>query len=627
MNTQKSFKRYLLGLALSCAISSGTIFAQVDKLTTEKDLVAVIVGDSPMGDKAIACKRLAVYGSEASVPGVAPLLADEKLSSWARITLEAIPGPASAEALRKAASTLEGRVLVGVINSIGVRRDITSTDVLAKHLTNSDAEVAAAAAVALGHIATDEAMKLLVQHLGDSRESVRSAVAEGLILCAESSMAQDKLPQAIRLYEAVRTAKVPQQRIIEATRGSILARKADGIPMLAEELQASEIYRFQLGLRVAREIDAPGVDNALARLLSSLPEQRAALLLTAMADRPATVNREAIVNALGASSKLVKLAAINALGKVGNVECIDALLAFGTSADEELISAAVNSLAQVPDEAVGTALAGRLDDLSGPELMMAIQVVGLRGISAEESVIKALDSSDAAVRIAAFSALGDTLSEDKLSVLIAQFLKPNFDSDADYAYKALMTAAVRMPDRDRCATAIATAYANGSTAQKVKALEILGAVGGSQALRTVGEAAASTEELVKDAATKALGNWMTADAAPVLLNLAKSLPPDRYQVRTVRAYLRIARQFDMSSDERLEMAKVGLSIAKQPDEKKLVLDALKRNPRLETLELAVSMAKSDGVSELAIATARDIAGKIQGQDAKVQELLAKLPQQ
>ena len=625
MTIKKSLKRYLLSLFLSGFLLSGLSFAQVDKLTTEKDLIAVLSTDSPLADKAIACKRLAIYGSDECVSKVASLLGDEKLSSWARIALEAIPGSKSGDALREAATKLEGRVLIGVVNSIGVRRDVVSTEVLAKLLTNANEDVASAAAVSLGHIGTEDATTLLSQKLNGGTDSVRNAIAEGLILCAEKSMLEGKLPRAIRVYEMVRTAKVPQQRIVEATRGAILARKADGIPMLVEELKATEIYRFQLGLRVARELDAPSVDNALASLLTVLPEERAALLLTAMADRPKTVNLEAIVKALGSSSKTVKLAAATALGKVGTVECIDPLLTFGASEDAELIAAAVGALSQVPDEAVGKSLASRLDDFDGPELMMAIQVVGQRGIAAEESVVKALENSNAGVRTAAFAALGDTLGADKLSILIGQFLKPNFESDAEVAYKALLAAAIRMPDRERCATEITAAYAKAPAALKVKLIEILGLVGGAQALKTVGEAAASTEESVKDAATKVLGNWMTADAASVLLQLSKSLPSDKYQVRTVRAYLRIARQFDMSSDERLAMSKVGVTIAKQTDEKKLVLDSLKRNPRIETLEMAVAMASSEGVGELAASTAKEIAGKIQGQDAKVQELLSKLP--
>ena len=66
----------------------------------EKESLAVLRSDAPAADKAIACKKLAIYGSSASVGDLAKLLPDPQLSSWTRIALEAIPGPEADEALR-----------------------------------------------------------------------------------------------------------------------------------------------------------------------------------------------------------------------------------------------------------------------------------------------------------------------------------------------------------------------------------------------------------------------------------------------------------------------------------------------------------------------------------------------
>ncbi|MHC4206877.1 MAG: hypothetical protein ACYSTT_19650, partial [Planctomycetota bacterium] len=118
----------------------------------ESDLISILQTDTPKAEKAIACKLLAIYGTEQSVPTLAPLLADKELASWARIALEAIPGPAADAALRDALGKLQGRLLVGVINSIGVRRDARAVDTLVLKLDDSDAGVASAAALALGYI-------------------------------------------------------------------------------------------------------------------------------------------------------------------------------------------------------------------------------------------------------------------------------------------------------------------------------------------------------------------------------------------------------------------------------------------------------------------------------------------
>ena len=123
MNTTRPNARCLVSLAALIAMASASVASRAeDSASVEKELIAVLRSDGPSADKAIACKKLAIHGSGAAVPELAKLLSDPQLSSWARIALEAIPGPAADEALTKAAESLDGKLLVGTINSIGVRR-------------------------------------------------------------------------------------------------------------------------------------------------------------------------------------------------------------------------------------------------------------------------------------------------------------------------------------------------------------------------------------------------------------------------------------------------------------------------------------------------------------------------
>jgi len=281
-------KRYFCWcvLLLAAALSTG-IFAQ-DKSGTEvkeSDLIGVLRSDAPKGDKAITCKKLAIYGTEESVDALAPLLADKELASWARIALEAIPGPAADSALRDAVGKLEGRLLVGVINSIGVRRDTEAVGTLAEKLDDANAGVASATAVALGKIGGPKASKALTQSLADAKGEVRSAAAQGCILCAEQLLAQKKAAEAVKLYDTVHRANVPDQRHLEAIRGAILARKSAGVPLLIEQLRSKDKKRLGIGLRTARELGGRGVTEALADEMAKLSPDRRPLLLLALADR------------------------------------------------------------------------------------------------------------------------------------------------------------------------------------------------------------------------------------------------------------------------------------------------------------------------------------------------------
>ncbi|HWC89199.1 MAG TPA: HEAT repeat domain-containing protein, partial [Pirellulales bacterium] len=186
MDTIRTSTRWLALFVAWTALAASSAHAEGTSNDREKErgLIQQLQSDAAPADKALTCKQLAIYGSPAAVPELAKLLTDQHLASWARIALEAIPGSEADEALRNAIPKLKGELLVGTINSIGVRRDAGAVEPLAGRLQDSDAEVASAAAVALGNIGNTAATKVLRQALAGAPPAVRSAVAEGCVLCA-----------------------------------------------------------------------------------------------------------------------------------------------------------------------------------------------------------------------------------------------------------------------------------------------------------------------------------------------------------------------------------------------------------------------------------------------------------
>ncbi|MBI3469311.1 MAG: PBS lyase [Planctomycetes bacterium] len=589
----------------------------------EQQLIAVLRSDAPAAEKAVVCKYLSVVGSSEAVPELAKLLADEKLASWSRIALEVIPGAAADEALRKAADSLQGRLLVGAINSIGVRRDAAAVDLLSGRLKDQDADVASAAAVALGRIGNAAAAKSLRQTLAAAPIKVRSAVAEGCVLCAERFLAEGNAAEAAAIYDEVRNADVPKQRKLEATRGAILARREEGIPLLVEQLRSSDKALFQIGLRTAREFPGREVDQALAAELDRAPPEWAALVILAMADRRETVVLPAVLKAAANGAKPVRLAAIGALGRVGNATCVSPLLEIAVESDADLARTAKDALSALPGETVDKEIMARLDQAAGKTYPVLIELVGQRRINAVPALLKAVNHSDAAVRSAALTALGNTVTAKDLSALISQVVAPTYADGAATAQQALKTAAVRMPDREACAAELAAALERSPAPTKPVLLETMGAVGGTKALQSLHTAAKSSDSQLQEVSSRLLGEWMTIDAAPVLLDLAKTgKPGDKYQVRALRGYIRIARQFTMPEPERAEMCRAAMAVARQPAEQKLVLEVLTRYPSVETLKLAVEATKTPELKADALNATQAIAQKL-GKTDEVREVLSK----
>jgi HEAT repeat protein len=670
----------------------------------QQKLIEVLLSDAPKATKAITCKQLTLCGDKEAVPVLAPLLADEELASWALIPLEAIPGPEADAALREAAGKLKGRLLIGVINSIAMRGDAEAVELLIGHLKDADAGVASAAAAALGKIGGGPATAALTKSLKGAPDAVRSAVAEGIIFCAEKYLAANDAEEAARLYDMVRNADVHQQRIVEATRGAILARGASGLPILVDELQSEDREMFYVALRAARELGGPDVTKALIKELarlqkadesdSSEPAPKELVIKSARygagnqwADVTETVS--AMINAnsllvqasnslagdpaqgvmkelqvtytLGGEEKSVvvaeegtlqigegvpdsnpreapliyalcdvgdplalpvvldtaksgsqgaRLAAVRVLAKIGDAAAVPILLK-AAQASGELGTAALDSLDKLEGDAVDRAVAAELGDATGRNLIVLVQLVGTRGIeSAVPQLLTAADSDDTQIRTAAISALGMTVGFDKLGALIDRFVEPKYDGETDAIKKALLAACTRMADRNATAEKLSAAMSGTSPENQVTLMELVTAVGGEKALSILAAAARSNDDTKRDLGSRLLGEWMGPDAAPVLLDLAKTSTENKYKVRALRGYLRIARQFEVPLDDRINMCHEALKVAQRADERKLALEVLRRHPTLKGLTLATLGLRDTELRADAALSAVEIAEKI-----------------
>jgi HEAT repeat protein len=582
---------------------------------------AMPVGAAEQPDSAALA---AVLQSDA--PALAPLLEDAELASWARIALEAIPGPAPDKALRHAMKKVDGRLLIGVVNSIGVRRDAEAVGGLAGLLKADDPGVASAAAIVLGRVGGPEATKTLEATLADAPDAVRSAVAEGCVLCAEHLMEAGELEEAARIYDRVRQAQVPKQRVVEATRGAILARQAGGVPLLLQQFQSDDKALFAIALSTARELSGEEVTEALVANLAKVAADRKPLVILALADRGDAVVLPAMLDAAKAGPDSVRLAAIDVVKRLGDASCIPVLLELATEGEEDTAQAAREALEALPGDGVDADIAARLVRAKGGVREVLIDLVGRRRISAVPALIEAAGDSGARVRSAALTALGETVELDDVSVLIERVLAPQHSEDREPAAKALLAACVRMPDREACAEKLVAAMPKAATAEKATLLETLGAMEGTTALEAIGAAAKGAGPELQDLASQLLGKWMSVDAAPVLMDLAKSNIDAKYKVRALRGFIRIVRQFDVSEQQRVEMCREALKAADRDDEKKLVLEVLERYPSVETMHLAVETAKIPALAEAAKTTALVIAQQIGG-TADVRDLLVQAGQE
>lgn len=604
-------------LLVFTARSSDSAYAQ-QPLPAEGDesqLIGVLNSDAELFEKAKACQRLAVIGTPNSIPALTHLLAHPELSHYARTALEANPSARVDQAFRDFLGKVKGARLVGVINSIAVRRDRQAAGDLVALMSDDDATVAAAATSALGALATTESVSALRRALRKEGPQ-RVTAADACLSAADTLLLEEKYDEALEILKALRSADLPQHLQVAARFGELRAPSQNVNQKMESYLNEEDSALFRIGLELAHELTDAETTRRLVKMFDSLPASRQVLLLYVLGERGDRSALNFVTTAMKSEDIDRKRAAASVLGQLGDRSVVPMLLEAAVSDNETLASTAVESLVELSGDGVDDELASRLENSEGPERLVLVDVVGRRAIGRTIPILlKFAASNDARLRNSAIEGLGMTVGLRDFPQLVEQMLAMGSSKSAESMKEALRKACQRMGNRDAASQVLLDRMPDASPSAQVELMDLLVYVGGSTALEGAQAAAASDDNSAADAATAALGRWLTPDAAPVLLDLAQSGNP-AFRVRCLRGYIRIIRQFGLKPRQRLQMSKRAFAAATRDEERKLVLDTLTRFPSAQGLNMVAAHLKNANLSEAAGVAAVAIGERIVDNDPK-----------
>jgi len=391
-----------IGALSSAAATPSSAKQQVEAL------VATLQSKADQKEKADACRELARIGTKEAVAPLAALLGDESLSHMARYGLETIPGSAVDQAFRDALGKLNGRVLVGVIASIGVRKDAKAVKPLTKLVQDSDPEVAQAAALALGRIGNASAAKALQQALPSASPTNQPALCEGLLRCAEALDREGQRNQAIAIYDQLRNLQEPPPVRAAALRGAILLRREQGRTLLLESARSQDFGVFQTAMRISAEVPGAELTGLLVAELGGLPARHQVLLIQTLGRRSDPGALPALLAAARNGSKPVRLAAIRALAEIGSNSALPVFVGLLGDSDPEIAQLAEESLASLHGKEVDNAVMIMLSSPAVNRRLVGMELVARRRmVNAAPDLAAAAGDLDLKIRVFAVRRLGE----------------------------------------------------------------------------------------------------------------------------------------------------------------------------------------------------------------------------
>ncbi|MGD0782344.1 MAG: HEAT repeat domain-containing protein [Candidatus Aminicenantales bacterium] len=592
-----SFKTLSLIAGLAAAVLFGSPQSPSrSQAADEPGLLAILRSKASLQEKDAACAALKRLGTARSVPVLAGLLADPDLSHTARFALESMPVPEAGAALIEALDKTGGLIKIGIIHSLGRRREMRAVPPLGRLLDDPDPNVARTAALSLGRIAGPQAVRILHASIsGAGRDERRMWSLDALLAAADQERAAGRGDAASSIYEMLLTMPTPAHVRVAAYRGAIVAAKAGrAVELVKIALRGGDPSAQTAALETAREIPNPEMTRALGGALASASPALKIALIEALRQRGDPAGAPLLLAQLPNGDREVRVAAIGALGDIGDDKAVGVLLDASSSQSEEEAKAARTALLVLRRGGVTRALMARLNSGDPAARANAARALSGRGNhDAAPGLIDAARLNTDPARGAMFQALGQLAVEADLTALV-QLIKDSKEEGARAeAGDALSAACLRLRSRGVRVdpSPIVAALGAADVSARAALLKAASGLADERVRAALRGAMNDPDPVLREAAARAITGTLDAALLPDLLGLAGRAEDAGLRARAVQGYVRLALDAENSPLQPIERVGVLKKILPwaRPEERWALLSGLAGIPEPASLEAVLSM--------------------------------------
>lgn len=581
-------------IALACLLPRSL---RAQEPTEEQRLVKVLLSSKPAKDKGAACARLKRIGTARSVPALAELLAIPELSHSARYALESMPCPQAGAAMVEGLTKTTGLIQVGLIDSLGIRRESGAVGPLVKLLAARDAAVASAAAVALGRIGGADALRGLRAARPKAPAAVKPALADAMLRCAGRMLDRGDAKEARAVYQKLSQGDVSPHVRGAAFGGLVRSAGKGGADLVVKALRGADSATRLAAIPFVRELKGTQATKVFAALLPNMPPSGQIALIEALAQRDDAAAAPAVTSAAGSSSVSVRLSALNALATLGDGATVPILAKIAASSQGAEQRAARAALARLRRGKVREAILAHLP--KSPPAVQA-ELVGALALRQDTPAVgvllKMARAGDQSARVAAVKAISMLGGDPVVKELVALLAGTKTPLTRTAIEKALVAICHRSENPGAHATTVLSAMANAPVPARCSLLRVAGRLGGPAVLKTLRAAVKDTDPAIRDAAIRTMAESGGPEMASDLAELARKAPEPTHRALALRGYWRmVGLAGDRPAAQRLKMCQAGLTACQSPRDKWLALAELSRVPHLDALKLAETLCKDRSI--------------------------------
>jgi len=603
--------RYALGGLVWTIGHSGSAEQKTKLANLIADAIAKTEGVEP---KSFLIEQLQFLGDPSIAEKLYPFIADDELGPRTIRTLGSLkPEGLDAKLVAALDDAKTTDVKAGILLSLAGLAPADAVAKITEFASDSDADVKEAALNALAAIGDPQSRDLLKTAAAESTSFYDQLAPARYLDYATVIAGKNQANLAAEICREIIAMELAAENI--HLRGLALTALADILKEKSLDDQFAHVNDDPEDVRaialsnINRFKDAEVTKRITESLAKSPDAEVTVAILLALGDRKDASALPAVTGRIADADPVVAATAVHAAGEIDRAAALPALLeATKSDKDKTVLAAIKEELLRVKPELLLPAVAQAVAGATVNGQVVLIEVLGeRRATSQKDTVYTATASESAAVRSAAYEALGRVAEAADLPRLRDTMLSAEKNSDRTAARKAFVAAAKDSQDAAARTKLLVDSFAAADEKGKETLLEVMAAVADKDTIPLVVETAnTAASETVKDAAVRSLSDWQSEDATTELLKIVEESKVEKHQVLAIRGISRIA-SGSKEAGERAGLLKKILPKAKRPDEQKAILTQLADIQTTNVFKIVATYVGREAVAAEAGAAAVKIA--------------------
>ncbi|MFB6454287.1 family 16 glycoside hydrolase [Chitinophaga sp. Hz27] len=554
--------------------------------------------------KAFLIRQLQITGNASAVTALIPYLKDARLCDPAARALVKIAAPEGVKAIADALPAADATAKITLTEALGDAKYTAAVPALLAQLNSAEPKLAKVTNYALAEIAMPAAATALkaaaakadfrydvtnatasyltfISHLSDKK--LADQLAQGLLAATKTPARENAYVAALDLYAENNAGKGISAYIAAATDTRPRVKNAGWKLLAANATAASKAQQVQV-----------------MTLLRTTDKVTKAAALRLMADNKVDWALPLETDLIKDKDPLVRAAAIDAAGRTGGAAALPQLLTALNTNDTITTKAVRNTLLIMPGNQVVTAAAADYGNMTAEGKTAIITLLAARKATDNTALVLDATKGPEPMRTAAFEALPAVSTSNDLSALNSLLLNAGKEKEIAATQQAIINTAVP-------AAQLQQLMSQAPKTKQATYFNILAGLGDKNSLQTILTGFNNGDAQTKMEAIGALASWTNTDAAPVLLEIARTLANKDFQDRALLGYISITAKNKLPADQKALMLRNALELTSTTAVQQKALKALSACKTYSALLLAGKYLDNAAVKAEAAETVMNIA--------------------